>query len=1004
MCHRGIPLRSANENGLIRGRKRSPLHLIQQRYLAENLVRLKRADDQERFAASQRRGRIDPNPHQVEAVIFALSRIPEGGCILADEVGLGKTIEAGLVMAQMLAEGTRRILVILPKPLLGQWKQELYSLFGIEAREGSEDLIGEGVFLVGREFAGSEKGATLLAEGEPFGLCIIDEAHEIFAGIYKRFDKYGSYKEEAKEAVMAHRVRTILGRTPVMLLTATPIQNSLTELWGLVQYVEPTGTLLGDVQTFREVFCDGDDRKVQPDQAFELRKRIATVCQRTLRRQAQEFLEQPFVDRQAQLFEYRMTPEEKALYDGVTEYLLEPELCAFRGSQRRLLLIGFHRRMASSLAALAASLNKVAERLERMVEGGSAGDLETELLLSFGQDFEDELEPNSEATQPTELPRRDKVLAELERVRALIATAESLPHDSKAQALLEALTMLRRRQQQGLSSGKAVVFTESLTTQDYLYTLLREAGYPSDEITLFRGGNKGKRVEQALQRWQAEVGDRLPPASLPSRSVAVRLALVHEFATCSRVFITTEAGAKGLNLQFADTVINYDLPWNPQRIEQRIGRCHRYGQERTVTVINFLAKDNEAQRLTFEILSQKLDLFGRLLDASDRVLYEPGTNTPETLVSTLGSEFEASLQKIYDRARTVDEIEQELRQLRDSVSAQRKAFEETMKRTANLIDTWLDESVRHVFRRIQEELPESLKSLDRNLQALLLRYLDRRDVSYRKLSGNGQTVLEIQAHASLPQGYGDGVTLVVGPVHELEEGEALHPGHPLIARAVDDIRQSTRQPVGIRIACPPGSPLQCYRGKRGRLWLEKVIFNGFERNEQLLVVALLEGESQAIPPAEATALLQETEFRDEPDLVPLSWPKRVIQDSLEEAVLEAQLEAGNREQQRFEKAAQQVERYLEDRLLVLNRQRLLLEERLERQRHERDSAISSQKRGDSEKKVQKTQAKLDALQQEIDQLSAREDENYQKWRQFAYDKRFHSPQRETLMEVEFVVE
>src|SRR5881397_1895733 len=111
-------------------------HPIQRRYLAEQIVRLRRADEEERYASSQRQGRIDPNPHQINAVVFALRRIPEGGCILADEVGLGKTIEAGLVMAQLLAEGMRRILLIVPKSLLGQWQMELRNLFGIEAREG----------------------------------------------------------------------------------------------------------------------------------------------------------------------------------------------------------------------------------------------------------------------------------------------------------------------------------------------------------------------------------------------------------------------------------------------------------------------------------------------------------------------------------------------------------------------------------------------------------------------------------------------------------------------------------------------------------------------------------------------------------------------------------------------------------------------------------------------------------------------------------------------------
>src|ERR1700704_4658425 len=126
-------------------------HALQRLYLAEDLVRRRRADEYRRQVASQRAARIDPNPHQIDAVIFALERIPDGGCILADEVGLGKTIEAGLVIAQLLAEGAKRVLVLAPKPLLGQWRQELFQLFDIQAREGlprASGFEGDGVFLM----------------------------------------------------------------------------------------------------------------------------------------------------------------------------------------------------------------------------------------------------------------------------------------------------------------------------------------------------------------------------------------------------------------------------------------------------------------------------------------------------------------------------------------------------------------------------------------------------------------------------------------------------------------------------------------------------------------------------------------------------------------------------------------------------------------------------------------------------------------------------------------
>src|SRR5205823_10715000 len=191
-----------------------------------------------------------------------------------------------------------------------------------------------------------------------------------------------------------------------------------------------------------------------------------------------------------------------------------------------------------------------------------------------------------------------------------------------------------------------------------------------------------------------EVGRAIATPHRPSRDVAIRLALVHEFRHRSRVFISTEAGAKGLNLQFCDTVINYDLPWNPQRIEQRIGRVHRYGQKRGVTVISFLAAGNVAQRLTLEILSQKLDLFGKVLDASDAVLYEPSHALPESLVANVAVDFEKELKAIYGRARSIDDVTADLQHLRETMESRRRSFDQVQERASGLIETRLDEAVR----------------------------------------------------------------------------------------------------------------------------------------------------------------------------------------------------------------------------------------------------------------------------------------------------------------------
>ena len=226
---------------------------------------------------------------------------------------------------------------------------------------------------------------------------------------------------------------------------------------------------------------------------------------------------------------------------------------------------------------------------------------------------------------------------------------------------------------------------------------------------------------------------------------------MHEFKTRSQVFISTEAGAKGLNLQFCDTIVNYDLPWNPQRIEQRIGRCHRYGQQHDVTVINFLASDNEAQRLTFEILSRKLDLFGKVLDASDVVLHEPSTEAPEKLIGVLGNDFETKLRRIYERARTVDEIAAELRRLREEMEEQRKKFEETWARTAGLIETRFDQRVKQVFRHLQTDLPRGLARLDGELDRLIDGYLSASGIAYQRQRTMVTCGLRLRRHRACPR-------------------------------------------------------------------------------------------------------------------------------------------------------------------------------------------------------------------------------------------------------------
>ncbi|MEO8025487.1 MAG: SNF2-related protein [Bryobacteraceae bacterium] len=986
-------------------------HAIHRRLLAEDLIRLRRSDEHRRYAAAQRRGRIDPNPHQIDAVVFALRRIPEGGCILADEVGLGKTIEAGLVIAQLLAEGTRRVLLVVPKSLLGQWQTELYSLFGIETREGKLDpdsFEGSGVFLVHRELAGGTKGASILKTVDPFELIVVDEAHEIFASVYKRFDKEGAYNDDSREAVTAGRVRELVkrGGTPVVLLTATPIQNSLAELWGLVQYVEPTGTLLGKLPTFRELFCEGSDRTVLPEQARELRRRLAVVMQRTLRRQAQEFLEVPFVERQTRLIEYSMSPEEKSLYNDVTSWLMRPDLCAFRGSQR-LLLIAFHRRMASSLPALTASLDRVADRLRvsltRVEKAESNG---SSLAEEFARDLEEdasELEAPA-AVEPESSPAVERIRAELEQVEQFSKRSSALPHDSKARCLLDALRVVRERASLDQGTGRSIVFTESLTTQSYLRDLLLENGYRPEDVTLFRGDNETTEARTALGFWEREVSSTLPAGNRPSREVALRLALVYEFRERSKVFISTEAGAKGLNLQFCDTLINYDLPWNPQRIEQRIGRIHRYGQRRGVTVISFLARENEAQRLTFDILSQKLDLFGKVLDSSDVVLHVPENNFPQSLVSGIGVDFEAQLRRIYDQARSLEDITHELEALRMEIEAKREEFDAEQSRAAELVEERLDDTLRAVFRKYEHELPAELAGLDADLERIVDGFLTAIGVRFDRSELPGRVILTIQPGQQLPSDYRNGGQVVIGDTKDLRDGDVLHTAHPLVRAAIDEARLASAEPFKVRFLRADGSlpdSLAHLRGRRGHLVVTKIAHRGIEAVDQLVATALLE---DSVDPMESDAVdaLLAMAASDQEVHSGYATPE-ALEDAVLEAILENQAAIAASDRDRFDRMLWQLDRYVDDQAMLLRRKQAAIKERIDDSERRRERALTTAARTKEDHAIHTFRRQIQHLGDRIATLERGDDPDYQLWRNRLHERRFRKPEVHRILEVEFEI-
>ena len=974
---------------------------------------MRRASEKRRYVAAQRRGRVDPNPHQIEAVTFALRRIPEGGCILADEVGLGKTIEAGLVIAQLLAEGKSRVLIIVPRPLLGQWQNELRELFGVqalEAADGNVDVAAPGVFIAGREYAGGERGFERLRQAPPFDLCLIDEAHEVFAGVHRRYNKEGFYDDESPHARTAHRVKQLIGAAPVLLLTATPMQNSLDELWALVGYIDRTGTLLGDKPTFDQLFNNANEG-VSPEQAAELQRRLKRVVQRTLRRQAMPYLERPFVGREARLYSYRMSAAEKALYDDVTDYLLEPELFAFSGRARKLLLIGFHRRMASSNAALAASLTGVAARLRRRL--GNSVPQDAQDLDDLEEDADElaltEDAQGPETGSPADSPHvphigKAAVQAELDRVEGFVRRAKALPADSKAESLVKVVQLVMAR---APDRRKVLIFTESLTTQSYLADLLvRKTGLSEQDITLFRGVNDSPRASAALRVWREEVEADMAQHLRPSPTVAVRLALVHEFRTRATVMIATEAGAKGLNLQFCDTLVNYDLPWNPQRIEQRIGRCHRYGQRRDVTVFNFLAEDNEAQQLTFDILSSKLDLFGKVLDRSDVVLQTPRSDSSAALTSALGVDFETEVQRIWERARSQDDVVAELRRLRDTMEERRRDLDRTRERTIGLIEQRLDASVRQVFERIQDELAPALKELDGELKNVLAAYWDAEAVPWGEGERAGQDVLHFGASTRLPKPFESGGTVVLGSSRGLTGADQLHVGHPLIKAAVGSARRHCVGEFRVCFRLGPAAPnaLRKHRGSRGRLALTRMRYDGFEPEETLRVTAVFE-DAEVLRPAEAALELLRQPCEDVAEFAqPLGVTAAHLDEVVDEELFEEQGRVAAINQQGFEQAMNQLDQYLADRILVLRRTKSQQAQSLAAAERRREQSVGADSRAKAEARVQQLEQAIEKLDGKLATLASHDDETYQKWKRHAHQRRYAVPTGERLLSAEFVIE
>ena len=614
-------------------------------YYAYELTKRLASDNADKLSQSLLNATVDLNPHQIEAALFAFRSPLSRGAILADEVGLGKTIEAGLVISQLWAERKRRILCITPASLRKQWNRELLEKFFIESmilesknykkleKEGAENPFeqpGE-VVICSYQFA---KAKAEQLQQVQWDLVVVDEAHRL-RNVYKKSNK------------IARAIRDAIGSSPMILLTATPLQNSLMELFGLISFVDPH--LFGSEESFRSQYATRPGAATDGHLAA-LKNRIAPVCQRTLRRQVTEYV--PYTNRISITQDFTPTDSEAQLYDAVSSYLQKEELQALPNSQRQLITLILRKILASSSFAISKTLGKLIARLElKRLEATAVDTEEVSGVVGDDLDHADELQEewkeDGEESEGSDAPTPQQVsaaiAAEIEELRSYKNLAESITKNAKGEALLAALKAGFGKMKEIGSSQKALIFTESRRTQTYLKELLTNSGYEGKIVT-FNGTNTDPDSKQVYADWlKTHEGE---DCITGSRSADSRAALVEHFSNEATIMIATESAAEGVNLQFCNLVVNYDLPWNPQRIEQRIGRCHRYGQKFDVVVINFLNRSNEADQRVFELLAQKFRLFDGVFGASDEVL-----GSLET-----GVDFERRIFEIYQGCRTKDEI------------------------------------------------------------------------------------------------------------------------------------------------------------------------------------------------------------------------------------------------------------------------------------------------------------------------------------------------------------
>lgn len=769
-------------------------------------------DGVERLSRSLFDAAVDLNPHQIDAALFALQSPLSKGVLLADEVGLGKTIEAGLVLCQLWAERKRKILIICPAALRKQWALELDEKFhlpsiildskslGTARKEGMLNPFDQKKVIITSFHFAARHAEDIKAVD--WNIAVIDEAHKL----------RNAYRESNK---IGQSIRFSLENVRKILLTATPLQNSLLELYGLCSLLDER--IFANLPSFRAQYMNSDA------DLTGLQERLNSFCRRTLREQVTEYV--PYTNRKLITRPFEPTDQEQKLYNAVSAFIQRKDTYAMPYRQKHLTALIVRKLLASSPSALAGTLKAMRDRLLALQESApepkllealvDAEELEEDILEELLEDDEELQKFEGNTASEPEIDHK-RLATEIEELNRYIDWACGIGVDTKVKALLTALDVGFQQMQGSGAARKAVVFTESRRTQDYVKSFLESNGF-AGRVVAFSGTNKGSDAGEIYEEWKQLNADT--GRITGSRAVDIRTALLDRFRDQAEILVATEAAAEGVNLQFCSLVVNFDLPWNPQRVEQRIGRCHRYGQKHDVVVINFLNKKNEADCRVYELLKHKFHLFEGVFGASDEVL-----GAIES-----GLDFERRILDIYQECRSEKEIKAAFDQLQIE-------FEESINiRMADTRRALLENFDTDVHDRLKAHLLDTQEFLDRFTRMFW-------ELSSHMLSEYAQfehaTLKFNLEHSPIPEAH-PGEYHLISKKHANIDGEFLYRlSHPLGEYVLDAAKQIDTPSAEIQfdITSHPVkiSQVEALKGKSGWLLLEQIVIDSADVEEHLL--------------------------------------------------------------------------------------------------------------------------------------------------------------------------